>query len=410
MKRTHLFAAGLTMACLGSSPAWAQTAPPAPAPAPGAAPAPAPAPETSPVSLPSMGPTLSGNTKPLKIDAGPLGGLYVTGALTGMALWQNNTMHNQSPGDEDTQVDITNGQVVVQKVDGPIQFYAEAGAYSFPTVGTAYTRAGSTNSLTFGPLPVGFVKWAPNDSFSVQAGHLPTLIGAESAFTFQNVNIERGLIWNQENIVSRGVQLNYTQGPLAVSVAWTDGFFSNRYSWLSGLATWTIDSSNSLAFSGGGSVNTETVSSFVTPLLQNNSTIYNLVFTHTAGPLTLIPTLQYTTVPSDARLGTTKTVSTFGGGLYGVYTLDGGYSLAGRAEYISSSGNTTDPLSDNLLYGPGSGAWSLTITPAWQDKFFFVRGELSYVKATSSTPGFVFGPTGSNNNQARLLVETGVIF
>jgi hypothetical protein len=408
MKRTALFAAGLTMACLdlGSPPARAQTASPAPAPAA----APAPAPETSPVSLPSMSGTLAGNTKPLKIDAGPLGGLYVTGALTGMALWQNNTFHNQLPGDEDTQADITNGQVVVQKVDGPLQFYAEAGAYSFPTVGSAYTRAGSTTGSTFGALPVGFVKWAPNDSFSVQAGHLPTLIGAEYGFTFQNVNIERGLIWFQENIINRGVQFNYTQGPLAISVAWSDGFFSNRYSWLTGLATYTIDSANSVAFSAGGSVNTETVSSFVTPLLQNNSTIYNLVFTHTSGPLTLIPTLQYTTVPSDPRLGTTRDLSTFGGGLYGIYAMDGGYSVAGRAEYITSNGNRSDPASDNLLYGPGSSAWSFTITPTWQNKFIFARGEFSYVKATSVTPGFAFGSNGANTNQARLMVETGVIF
>ena len=139
MKRTVLFAAGLTMAWLdvGSSPAWAQTASPAPAPAPAAAPAPAPeaAPPASPVSLPSMSGTLAGNTKPLKIDAGPLGGLYVTGALTGIGLWQNNTL----PGDEDAQLDITNGQVVVQKVDGPIQFYIQAGAYSIPALGAMFS-------------------------------------------------------------------------------------------------------------------------------------------------------------------------------------------------------------------------------------------------------------------------------
>jgi len=407
MKRTVLFAAGLTMAWLdvGSSPAWAQTASPAPAPAPAAAPAPAPeaAPPASPVSLPSMSGTLAGNTKPLKIDAGPLGGLYVTGALTGIGLWQNNTL----PGDEDAQLDITNGQVVVQKVDGPIQFYAEAGAYSFPTVGSAYTRAGRTTGATFGGLPVWFLKWAPNDSFSVQAGDLPTLIGAEYGFTFQNVNIQRGLIWFQENIINRGVQANYTQGPLALSLSWNDGYFSNRYSWVTGLATWTIDSANSLAFSGGGSVNTETINSFVTPILQNNSTIYNLVFTHTQGPLTLSPTVQYTVVPADSKIGTTHSLHTTGAGFYGIYTMDGGYSVAGRVEYISSNGNAGDP---SLLYGPGSNAWSLTLTPTWQNKFFFARGELSYVKATSTTPGFVFGQMGTNTNQARLMVETGVIF
>ncbi|HUD26612.1 MAG TPA: outer membrane beta-barrel protein [Burkholderiaceae bacterium] len=350
-----------------------------------------------------MSGTLSANVKPMKIDAGPLGGLYVTGALTGIALWQSNTL----PADEDARVDVTNGQVVVQKVDGPIQFLLEGGAYSFPTVGSAYTRAGTTTSETFGGLPVWFLKYAPNDAMSVQAGNLPTLIGAEYGFTFQNVNVQRGLIWNQENIINRGVQGNYTAGPLALSVAWSDGYFSNRYSWITGLATYTIDPADSIAFSAGGSVNTETVSSFVTPLLQNNSTIYNLVYTRTQGPWTFIPTLQYTNVPSDTKLGTTHSLHTFGAGFYGIYTMDGGYSVAGRAEYISSSGHAGDP---SLLFGPGSNAWSLTVTPTWQNKFFFARVEASYVKATSTTPGFVFGSSGTSTTQARLLLETGVLF
>ncbi len=61
------------------------------------------------------------------------------------------------------------------------------------------------------------------------AGKLPTLIGAEYTFTFENMNIERGLLWNQENAVNRGVQANFTSGPVAVSVSWNDGFYPNRY-------------------------------------------------------------------------------------------------------------------------------------------------------------------------------------
>jgi len=414
MKKNAIFAAALTTALLelSSAPARAQTSPapatPTPAPAPGAAAAPAAeaapaAPPASPVSMPPMSGTLSANSKPTKIDAGPLGDLYVTGVLSGIALWQNNVL----PGDEDSRVDVTNGQVVVQKVDGPIQFLAEGGAYSFPTVGSAYTRAGKTTGETFGGLPVWFVKYAPNDSISVLAGNLPTLIGAEYGFTFQNVNIQRGLIWNQENIINRGIQGNYTVGPLALSLSWSDGYFSNRYSWVTGSATYTINPANTLAFSAGGSVNTETVSSFVTPLLQNNSTIYNVVFTHTQGPWTFIPTIQYTNVPSNTELGTTHSLSTTGGAMYVTYAFDGGYSLAGRGEYISSNGNAGDPT---LLYGPSSKAWSFTITPTYQNKLFFARAEFSYVKATDTTPGFVFGNSGNNNSQTRLMLESGIIF
>jgi hypothetical protein len=417
MKRTVTFAAALTMASLdvASAPAWAQAAP-APAPAPAAAAAPAPAPETSPVSMPAMSGTLAGNVKPLKVDAGPLGSVYVTGVLSVMGQYESNF---NLPDEHRWMADLTSGQVEVQKVDGPIQFYAEGGAYSFPAVGASYLRAGHTTDAFFGGLPVWFLKYAPNDALSVQAGNLPTLIGAEYAFSFQNVNIERGLIWNQENIIARGVQANYTKGPLALSVAWTDGYFSNRYSWLTGSATWTIDSANTLAFAAGGSVNTETVSSLATPPLQNNSTMYNVVFTHTAGPWTIIPTLQYTSVPSDAvgevvkqatggAVTFSRNLDTFGGGVYAIYTMDGGYSVAGRAEYITTNGDKTDPVS--LLYGGGSDAWSFTITPTWQNKFFFARAEFSYVKISSGTPGAMVGPTLSSDSMTRVMLETGIIF
>ena len=409
MKRTVTFAAALTMAWLdlGSAPAWAQATP---APAPAAAPAPPPAPETSPVSQPAMSATLAGNVKPLKFDAGPVGTVYVTGVLSAMGQYESNFV---LPDEHRWMSDLTNGQVVVQKVDGPIQFYAQGGAYSLPAVGAPYLRAGHATDDFFGGLPVWYLKYAPNDSFSVQAGNLPTLVGVEYTFTFENLNIERGLLWNQENAVNRGVQANYTKGPLALSVSWNDGFFSNRYSWVWGSATYTIDSSNSIAFIAGGSVNTETVSSIATPPLQNNQAIYNLYASHTSGPWTIIPALQYTSVPTDAVNKVTggvlnKSLDTFGGSLYAIYAMDGGYSVAGRAEYITTNGDKSDAAS--LLYGGGSDAWSFTITPTYQNKFFFARAEFSYVKISSGTPGAMLGPTLSSDSMTRVMLETGVIF
>ena len=47
-------------------------------------------------------------------------------------------------------------------------------------------------------------------------GSLPTLMGAESTFTYQNFNIERGIVWNQENAINRGIQVNQTTGQIPV--------------------------------------------------------------------------------------------------------------------------------------------------------------------------------------------------
>ncbi|TAM63817.1 MAG: porin, partial [Rhodanobacter sp.] len=60
--------------------------------------------------------------------------------------------------------------------------------------------------------------------------------------------------------------------------------------------------------------------------------------------------------------------------------------------------------------GPGSKAWSLTFTPTYQNKLLFVRAEISYVKASSTTPGFVFGQNLDSTSQSRVMLETGILF
>src|SRR5665811_2057695 len=90
-------------------------------------------------------------------------------------------------------------------------------------------------------------------------------------------------------------------------------------------------------------------------------------------------------------------------------TLKKGWSMAGRFEYISSSGSIPSN-SFNMLYGSGSAAWSLTATPTYQYQKFFTRGDISFVKATSMTPGYGFGSLGTISSQTRGVVEIGFLF
>src|SRR5262249_42525683 len=149
------------------------------------------------------------------VDAGPLGKIYFSGQLTGLGLYQD----NPAPGDKGGRGDLSNGQIEVQKTDGLVQFYVQAGAYALPSVGTAYVKGTDLPDLTYKWVPVAYLKLQPTANFSILAGKLPTLIGAESTFTFQNMNIARGLLWNQEPAISRGVQANYTTGPWTVSAS-----------------------------------------------------------------------------------------------------------------------------------------------------------------------------------------------
>ncbi len=243
------------------------------------------------------------------------------------------------------------------------------------------------------------------------AGRLPTLIGAEYTFSFQNMNIERGLLWNQEPAISQGVQVNYSHGPLSLSFSVNDGFFSSKLSTLSGLATWTIDPKNVVAFAGSGNASEYTrPATFVTSTTLQNSQVYNLMFTHTDGPFMIEPYLQYTHVDANAAAGIPFSASTTGVAVLSKYSFTPELSLAGRVEYISARGGPNDLTGTNLLYGPRSNAYSLTLTPTWQRKALFVRGEVSYTHASDIVPGEALGSAFAAKSQTRGVVEVGFMF
>jgi hypothetical protein len=352
------------------------------------------------LSTPALGATLSANPNPVSVEAGPLGKIYFSGQLTGLGLWQDNAV----AGDKTTRGDLSNGQIEVQKTDGLVQFYVQAGAYALPSLGTAYVKGTDLPDLTYKWVPVAFIKLQPTANFSILAGKLPTLIGAESTFTFQNMNIARGLLWNQEPAISRGVQANYTTGPWTVSASINDGFYSNRWTTGSLLVSYALSKTDTLAFDTSVQFHKTSKSSFATPLNQNNGQVYNLIWTHTEGPWVVQPYLQYSYVPQRESVGIADSGSAFGGAVLAKYSITSSLSLAGRVEYIGSSGSTS------LLYGPKSKAMSLTLTPTWQIKQFFVRGEVSYTHLDSITPGLGFGSEGLADAQTRAMVEAGFLY
>jgi hypothetical protein len=238
------------------------------------------------------------------------------------------------------------------------------------------------------------------------------LIGAEYTFTYENMNIFRGLLWNQETAISRGLQVNYTQGPVAMSLQWSDGFYSSRYNWLAGSAAWTINSSNTLALVISGNLGiTDYAASAAVPFVQNNDQqLDNLIYSYTAGQWTAQAYVQYADTSKDGKLGFAKSASQTGFGILANYAIPNtSYNLSGRVEEISTTGTATDGA-PNVLYGPGSSAWSFTITPSWQSGVFFGRAEASLVTASKTVHGSAFGPNGADTYQARFAIETGILF
>ncbi len=353
------------------------------------------------LSSPSMSASLSSNADPLNIDGGPLGKIYISGQFSALA------QSTQAPfaGNEKHKGDLSNAQLEIQKTDGVVQFYVQAGLYNFPSLGAPNLQSPRITEDTYKYVPVAYLKIAPNAAFNVEIGKLPTLIGAEYTFTFQNLNIARGLLWNQEPAISRGIQANYTQGAVALSVSLNDGYYSDHYSTLSGLLTYTATMKDTIAFAASGNFDKTSRSSFATPIAQNNGTIWNVMWTHTDGPWVINPYLQYSTTPKDTAFGLPSSAATFGGAVLAKYSFNSLFNLAGRVEYESSSGSKVA-----LLYGPKSDAWSFTLTPTLQFKTYFIRGEFSYTKIDSGAVGSEFGKFGNKDEQARAMIETGVLF
>lgn len=367
-----------------------------------------------PLQAPAFSGPLKPNPDPLTFDAGGLGKLHVSGQLTGIGLWQTNAIPYSSPSNTHPLFDLGNAQVQVQTSGAPVQIYVQGGMYSLPALGTTYMRANDTVKNLYGPIPVAYGKVQITPELSIQAGLLPTLIGAESTFTFQNMNIARGLLWNQEPAISRGVQVNYTTGNFTTSVSLNDGFYSGKMNWVSALASWAISPAHTVSVVAAGNLGETAKTSLATPLAQNNSSIFNIIYAYSSGSLTISPYLQYTRVAANRDIGVERKAETLGAAILARYAFTDKLSLAGRAEYITSSGGSCGARPDcaqtNLLYGPGSRAWSLTITPAYQHGIFFARAEASYTRINGLESGYGFGRNFDKRDQVRGMIEAGILF
>ena len=370
-------------------------------------------------SLPefSMGETLSFSKQPLyKTGLKEWGSLNVRGVATGLFLNQSNPI----TGNDFSYTNFTNAQLIIENNEGPIRVFAQTGLYDVPVLGLSFTRTRDNTERSYGYLPQAYISIVPENHWSLMVGKLPAIGGAEPTFTYQNSNIQRGLLWAQTNSVSRGVQLNFVDGSLSASLSLNDGAYSNVYNWIGGAVGLKATEKSTYMMSWTGSVSANASNSYVTPLLQNNSQISNLIYKYSGDYWTLMPYLQYTYIPQRPTVGIKGSSGTVGSAILATYHItpltDGvaparHLSIATRVEYESSYGNSLANAAPNgVLYGPGSSAWSISITPTLQVDNFFARTEIAYVKAFNMQSGSGFGSGGTMNNQARVVIEIGLLY
>lgn len=352
--------------------------------------------------------SFSGKAPSLNLDT--LGIWRVTPVASALAFSQTNPSSGAG--------DISNAQLLIQKSEGDLQFFIQTGLYSVPVLGKPIVRTLSNTVDTYGYIPNASVSYVLDQNWSVTAGKLASMGGYESTMTFQNVNIQRGLLWDQTSSVSYGTVVNYAKDDLSLAVTWNDGYYSNKMNWLGASGAYQLNDKQSVGLSWVGSTSGNSQSNANTPLLQNNSQIMNALYKYSGERWYLAPYLQYTVVPVNGAIGITSEYQTYGAALLGNYRFPGTaitglgsakMSLPFRLEYIQEKGGTLNNV-NSMLYGPDSSAVSLTITPTIQFDGYFARAEGSVVRITNPEPGLGFGANDAKRSQFRMMLEVGLLY
>jgi hypothetical protein len=339
-----------------------------------------------------------------------------SGVISGFTFHADNpnatgALDTASGTDLATRTQLGNALITVARTTGTFRFSVTAGAYAFPVVGQAMnpTFQQFANTNLYGYLPNAYVQYVPNANWTFSVGKLPTLFGQENAFTFQNVNIQRGLVWNAEAIVSRGIRVAYATSTFNATLEYNDGYYSGNHRAIEGQLGWTPNSRTSLAFIFIlPDPNTPpNVTAFVA-----NKREYDLMYTQQIGKLQLLPYALWMQSPASRNAGFVSNESAFGAALIATYAFNSVLSLGGRIETISNSSSRFDfgANSDFLGYGPGASATTFTLTPAYRTSHFLARAEYSHVRVTGLLPGLGFGSTGFGTMQTRVGLEIGAQF
>ena len=353
--------------------------------------------------------------KAFEKDFQNLGKLNANAVISGFGLRQT----NPDPSNRKNIADLSNGMVIVEQSKGPISLFAQIGYYDILDIGQPDQRSNKQTSSSFGFVPSAYLGYKINKNWSVSIGKLPALGGYESTFSYQNLNVVRGVLWSQTSSFSEGLQIDFNDGPFSASFAWTDGFYSNEFNWLGAQLSYQADKYQKISLVWTGSISANSFTNTNTPLLKNNSQIYNLIYELEIKNWSFSPYLQYTYVPAKPEIGISASAQTSGIALLVNYKFNTNLdndskayqkiSLPFRVEYIQASG-TPGSGTPNLLYGPGSSALTFTITPTLQYQKYFARVELSMIRLYDFGPQQGFGADQQKQAQLRGIFELGILF
>jgi hypothetical protein len=377
--------------------------------------------------------------KPVDFDGGPLGQLEFSAAGDGYFFLQSGTSsdpHNSIAGSKAAGAEINAWMVELNKPTGLFQFTVQLGEYQDINLGASKPTEVNGDRFTTGPLRSAFASIVPTDNFKISVGQVPSLVGYESVYPWNNPSALRTVLNVGQNSNSRGVQAEYAYGPLKGTVVFGDGYDTGVWNHVQYLVTDKIDANNSVFIYGIVSLGTTGPNTFAYgeggqsaggangnggqgELAVVNSNMLGAWYTWKMGNLSITPEVQFQWTPPINKYANVvsgglsddiaKETGNFGAALFGSYKFgDSPYSLAGWGEYATSHGSAAQ---DSWFVAPNAELAGFAIAPGYQYKQLYTRLNIGYVHLLNAgTPAAGFGDEGTRKNQVVTTLEFALVY
>jgi hypothetical protein len=359
----------------------------------------------------------------IDVDGGPLGPLQISGGVDGYGYYLSDTnQQGNLPGtDKYLGTELANALIEIQKTTGVLQFTLQIGANGGTAFfGTGHPGQSSISTYTTGPVRAAYVTIAPTGSpVTISVGQLGSLEGWESGVEWNNASQLTTEMFYVENSQSRGVELNYSQGPVSGTLLFSDGYDTGVFNFLEAIGNYSFDANNVLSVYYGGNLGRTgvNVKSNEGPKTYQNSQMIGAFYSYTNGNLNLAPEVQFQIAKADHQIGIEKATDNFGAALFADYSFGTSpYSVGAWAQYFTAHSGTADSVSGvgSWYIGPNNEGVAFSVSPTWQYKNLFTRADAGYIYLLNhKAPGvgsYGYGAKGTDAGEFVGLLEAGLLF
>lgn len=355
----------------------------------------------------------------IPVDLGPLGTWDVLGGIDGYGAVVSNPIPDGSGRENPTNAAIANAQIHIVKPSGLVRFNVEIGAYSFPVIGYAdspkilYTRPRAGQIYT-DPVHFAAVSLNPSDHFSIEIGKLTSLEGFEYGRDWKNPNFFLSGPGYDEIGTGRGVQANFSYGPVTLNAQFSDGYYTKQFNYVQAALTYTLNPASYVYFYGGFNAGRTIIAGKPAASAFDNSNMVGGGINYVVGKLTLQPYVQYQWTPKDPVVGAAKTYGYMGAVLSTDYQVSKQWSVGSQIAWVGSNTDKADRANaaiygDWFGFGAGVSYWSFQVNPTWQYKNVFVRPVMAYVHLSHYAQGQGFGADRGGPGQFYGVLELGFL-